>query len=120
MRAGLAVGSGAAPPNAAPERVSPSRFTLGRMQAQAAIERSLWLERVDAAEIRAERVEQRLDQVLDVLLSERRQPAGQAEPGGEREPWWRRWFGVSTRSDIGWRHRGRRARPTGERVLRGE
>ena len=61
---------------------------IGRMQAQAGVERSLWLERVDAAELRAERVEQRLDQVLDVLLTERR-------------PWWSRWFGQSKRSDIG-------------------
>jgi hypothetical protein len=29
--------------------------------------RSLWLERIDAAECRAERVESRLDQVLVVL-----------------------------------------------------
>jgi hypothetical protein len=71
------------------------------MQAQAAIERSLWLERVDAAEIRAERVEQRLDQVLDVLLSERRQPVASPTGPGERAPWWRRWLGVSRRSDIG-------------------
>ena len=58
-----------------------------RLMAQAAAERSLWLERVDAAELRAERVEQRLDHVLDVLLSERRQLA--PEP---RRPWWRRWL----------------------------
>jgi|GEM_PF-5833751 len=61
---------------------------IGRMQAQTAVERSLWLERVDAAELRAERVEQRLDQVLDVLLT-------------ERWPWWERWFGHSKRSDLG-------------------
>jgi hypothetical protein len=73
--------------------------TLGRIQAQAAAERSLWLERIDAAEIRAERVEQRLDQVLDMLLTERRQPvASQSEP--ERKAWWRRWFGQSKRSDL--------------------
>jgi hypothetical protein len=74
--------------------------TLGRLQAQAAAERSLWLERIDAAEIRAERVEQRLDQVLDVLLNERRQPVSQVETG-EREPWWRRWFGESRRTKLG-------------------
>lgn len=34
----------------------------------AVLERALWLERVDAAELRAERVEARLDQVLDLLL----------------------------------------------------
>jgi hypothetical protein len=50
----------------------------------------MMVERIDAAEIRAERVEQRLDQVLDALLSERRQQAGQ----GERVPWWRGWFKV--------------------------
>jgi hypothetical protein len=74
--------------------------TLGRLLAQAAIERSLWLERVDAAEVRAERVEQRLDQVMDVLLSERR-PRVEPEVDHERVPWWRRWLGVSKRSDIG-------------------
>ena len=52
--------------------------------------RWMMVERIDAAEIRAERVEQRLDQVLDALLSERRQQAGQ----GERVPWWRGWFKV--------------------------
>ena len=66
--------------------------TLGRMQAQAAIERSLWLERVDAAELRAERVEQRLDQIVDHLL--------QRQPKRAREPWWRWLFGSSTKSDI--------------------
>jgi len=55
--------------------------TLNRLQAQAASEQSLWLERIDAAECRAERLEQRLDQVLDQLLADR------------RRPWWRRWFG---------------------------
>ena len=41
------------------------------------MERGLWLERIDAAELRAERVEQRLDQVLDALL--------------QRRTWWRFW-----------------------------
>ncbi len=67
---------------------------VNRLQAQGALERSLWLERVDAAEIRAERVEQRLDQVLDQLL------ANQVEQG-DRLPWWRRWFGSSIKSDLG-------------------
>ena len=74
---------------------------IERLLAQAGIERSLWLERVDAAEVRAERVEQRLDQVLDQLLADRRQPAvGQVEQV-ERAPWWRRWFGRSMKSDLG-------------------
>ena len=68
---------------------------ISRMQAQAALERSLWLERVDAAELRAERVEQRLDQVLDHLLRQR--PAGDSPLRG----WLSRWFGQSKRSDIG-------------------
>ena len=67
---------------------------IERLLAQAGIERSLWLERVDAAEVRAERVEQRLDQVLDQLLADRRQQV-------ERAPWWRRWFGRSMKSDLG-------------------
>ena len=62
---------------------------IGRLQAQAAVERSLWIERVDAAELRAERVEQRLDQVLDVLLD------------NQRRPWWSRLFGASKKSEIG-------------------
>jgi len=73
------------------ERDSLHLGAIERLQAQAALERALWLERVDAAELRAERVEQRLDQVLDHLLQ--RQP--------EREPWWKRWFGISKRSKIG-------------------
>lgn len=71
------------------ERDSMHLDAIGRMQAQAALERSLWLERVDAAELRAERVEQRLDQVLDVLLDR------------QRRPWWSRWFGESRRSKLG-------------------
>ena len=67
---------------------------INRMQAQTALERSLWLERVDAAELRAERVEQRFDQVLDHLLRHR---------AVTDSPW--RWlsrlFGASKRSDIG-------------------
>ena len=70
--------------------------TIERLTAQAAIERSLLVERVDAAEIRAERVEQRLDQVLDVLLTERRQAVV-----SQAEPWWRRWFGESRRTKLG-------------------
>jgi hypothetical protein len=54
---------------------------IDRLLAQVAAERALWLERVDAAEIRAERVEQRLDQVLDELLADR------------RRSFWQRWFG---------------------------
>jgi hypothetical protein len=79
--------------------------TLGRLQAQAAAERSLWLERIDAAELRSERLEQRLDQVLDQLLQQRQPVASQVEQGErlpepEHEPWWRRLFGVSSRSDL--------------------
>ena len=49
---------------------------------------AMMLERVDAAECRAERVEEHLTRVLDTLLTERR-------------PWWSRWFGHSKRSDLG-------------------
>jgi len=62
---------------------------------------SLMIERVDAAEIRSERVEQRLDQVLDQLLADRRQPVANQVEQGDRLPWWRRWFGRSTKSDLG-------------------
>lgn len=83
------------------ERDSLHLDTLGRMQAQATMERALWLERIDAAEIRAERVEQRLDQVLDVLLTERRPRVESEVDHAGREPWWRRWFGQSSRSTLG-------------------
>jgi hypothetical protein len=53
---------------------------LAALQAQHRETLALMLERIDAAEIRAERVEQRIDQVLDTLLAECR-------------PWWRRWLG---------------------------
>jgi hypothetical protein len=62
---------------------------LDRLERQHMAERSLLIERVDAAEVRAELVEQRLNQVLDVLLQQRTVPA---------EPWWRRWFGARTQS----------------------
>ncbi len=48
---------------------------------------AMMIERVDAAEIRAERVEEKLDQVLDQLLD-------------QHQPWWSRWLGSSRRSDI--------------------
>ena len=60
---------------------------LGRLQAQAGLERALWLERIDAAEMRSERVEEKLDLVLDELLSERRS-------------WLSRWFGSSKQSTL--------------------
>ena len=79
---------------------------VNRLQAQTAMERSLWLERVDAAELRAERVEQRLDQVLDKLLTNQHQaintvldPVGQPSEA-DKEPFWRRLFGGSKRSKI--------------------
>lgn len=50
---------------------------VDRLIGQVAIERSLWLERLDAAECRAERVEARLDQVLDQLME-------------RKSPWWER------------------------------
>ena len=75
--------------------------TLGRLQAQTTAERSLWLERIDAAEIRAEQVEQRLDQVLDMLLTERRRTVVPEVSHMDREPWWRRWFGESRQTVLG-------------------
>jgi len=73
---------------------------IERLLAQAGIERSLWLERVDAAELRAERVEQRLDQVLDQLLAGRHQlPVSHFEQG-DRLPWYQRWFGSTTKSNL--------------------
>lgn len=78
---------------------------IGRIQAQASAERGLFLERVDAAELRAEAaearaaaVDEKLHQVLDRLL-ERPLPTTPApEPP---QPWWARWFGQTKRSDIG-------------------
>jgi hypothetical protein len=74
---------------------------MGALQASHREAMAMMVERVDAAEIRAERVEQRLDQVLDVLLTERRQPMASVDEPAEHEPWWRRWFGHSTRSKLG-------------------
>ncbi|MEI8397217.1 MAG: hypothetical protein WCF85_21035 [Rhodospirillaceae bacterium] len=60
------------------------------------------MERVDAAEIRAESaearaaaVDQKLHQVLDRLLER------QVGPAPDGRSWWSRWFGVSKRSEIG-------------------
>ena len=53
---------------------------IGRLIDQVTAERSLWLERVDAAELRAEKVEAKLDQVLNQLLAD------------HRRPWWVRWW----------------------------
>jgi hypothetical protein len=69
------------------ERDALHQDILERLAAQAAIERSVMLERIDAAEIRAERVEQRLDQVLDALLSER-----QSANRVISVSWWHRWL----------------------------
>ena len=76
---------------------------IGRIQAQASAERGLFLERVDAAELRAEAaearataVDEKLHQVLDRLL-ERPLPTIPAPP----QPWWARWFGQTKRSNIG-------------------
>ncbi len=53
---------------------------ITRLVHQVAAERALWLERVDAAEIRAEKVEAKLDLVLNEVLADR------------RRPWWKRWW----------------------------
>ena len=55
---------------------------LIRLASQAGAERALWLERIDVAELRAERVEEKLDRVLDQLLQQ------------QSRPWWRRWLGM--------------------------
>ena len=65
---------------------------VNRLQAQGALERSIWMERVDAAELRAERVEQRLDEVVDHLLKQ--------QPDNPPEPWWRRWLGASVKTRL--------------------
>ena len=75
---------------------------ISRLQAQAAAERAIFMERVDGAEIRAEAAEARaaavdakLHQVLDRLLER------QVGPAPDGRSWWSRWFGVSKRSEIG-------------------
>ena len=73
------------------ERDALYQDTLGRLATQVGLERSLLLERIDAAECRSERLEQRLDAVLDQLLADRRQLV--ENPHHRRRPWWRRWFG---------------------------
>ena len=76
---------------------------IERLMSLAAAERSLFLERVDAAELRAETaearaaaVDQKLHQVLDRLM-ERQTLATQAPDG---LPWWARWFGATRKSDL--------------------
>ena len=49
---------------------------------------AMMTERVDAAECRAERVEEQLGRVLESLIESSR-------------PWWSRWLGASKRSDLG-------------------
>jgi len=68
---------------------------IGRMQAQAAVERSLWLERIDAADCRAEAaearaaaVEDKLHLVLDRLLER------------QYRPWWSKLFGDSKKTSL--------------------
>ena len=77
---------------------------IGRIQAQASAERGLFLERVDAAELRAEAaearaaaVDEKLHQVLDRLLERPSSVVPTQEPA---RPWWARWFGQTKRSDI--------------------
>ena len=53
---------------------------LARLLDQTSAERQMLVERIDAAELR-------LEQVLEVILEDRR-------------PWWSRWFGASRRSAI--------------------
>ena len=68
------------------------RETLERMERAHSASVALLVERVDAAECRAEAVESKLDRVLDTLLR-------QNDSGPSRPPWW--WpFGSSRRSDI--------------------
>lgn len=74
---------------------------IGRIQAQASAERAIFMERVDAAEIRAESaetraaaVDEKLHQVLDRLLER------QVGPAPDGLSWWARWFGATKRSDI--------------------
>ena len=65
--------------------VSVLHETVKALQASHREALALMVERVDAAELRAERVEQRLDQVLDHLIQQ--QSAG----GRERPASWLRW-----------------------------
>ena len=80
---------------------------VGRLQAQAAAERSLWLERIDAADIRAERVEHRHQAEITLLEARHTAEIGrfaQAQAAAikvlmdrvgavllanRRRPWWR-------------------------------
>ena len=86
-------------------RVSSLHLDLvGRIQAQAAAERPLFLERVDAAELRAEAaearataVDEKLHQVLDRLLDRSSPIVPTPKP---LRSWWARWFGHSKRSDL--------------------
>ena len=78
---------------------------IERLMAQAAAERSLFLERVDAAELRAEAaearaaaVDEKLHQIFSRLLERPLSAGSGAEPA---RPWWARWFGQTKQSDLG-------------------
>ena len=74
---------------------------IGRIQAQASVERSILIERIDASEIRAESaearamaVDEKLNQILNRLLER------QVGPAPDGLSWWARWFGATKRSNI--------------------
>lgn len=61
---------------------------IERLVGQVHAERSFWTERADAAEVRAEAAEQRTAEMAKQLVEQ------------ATRPWWSRWFGASTRSDL--------------------
>ena len=69
---------------------------VGRLQAQAAIERAIWQERVDRAEIMADDANAALRQLVEAALR-LPEPAGSVVPGLS---WLRRLFGSSTKSKL--------------------
>ena len=79
---------------------------ISRLQNQAAVERGIFIERVDAAELRAEAaearaaaVDEKLHQVLDRLLGRQSTAPEPAPP--TNQTWWERCFGLTKRSNVG-------------------
>ncbi len=66
---------------------------IRRMVGQFEAERSIWTERVDSAEVRAEQATAALNDLVNRILSVIPAP----QPA---EPWWARWLSGSRRSDI--------------------
>jgi hypothetical protein len=87
------------------ERDNLHRESTDRLLAQVALERAMWQERTDAADLRAEASNAQLADLVAQIMATLPAPApsstGRVDSGAASEPWWRRWFGTSIRSKVG-------------------